>query len=70
MLEQNGNEERDDDRASEAESLEMFAARNHANPAKRRPRDEPWGGPHASLAKRLLAAFVKAAGIRVGRFPN
>ncbi len=63
--------ERDDDGTrSEAVSREMFEASGLGHSAKRRPSGEPWGGPHASLWKRLLAASVKAAGIRVGRFPK
>ena len=65
MLQRDG-----DEPPSEAESHAMFAASNHEHSASRKPRNEPWGGAHASLWKRLLAASVKAAGIRPGRFPK
>lgn len=65
MLERNG-----DELASEAESHEMFEASSHGKFVNCESRGEPWGGPHARLWKRLLAASVKAAGIRVGRFPK
>lgn len=73
MLERNGDEARDErgsELPSEAESQESFEASRHQHPSKQRRRDEPWGGPHASLWKRLLAASVKASGIRIGRFPQ
>ena len=54
---------------SEDESRMMFEASSDAHSTKSR-RTGPWGGPGERRWKRLLAAWVEAGGIRVGRFPK
>lgn len=46
----------------------MFEAYAREHPGQHRA--APWGGPQDGILKRLLAASVKASGIRIGRFPR
>lgn len=56
------------DLPTEEDSHRMFEAYAREHPGQHRA--APWGGPQDGILKRLLAASVKASGIRIGRFPR
>lgn len=55
---------------SEEDSIDMFIASDSEHRAKQRSAYGSWNSPSASLWKRLVAALVRAGGIRLGRFPE